>query len=276
MTNEELVARFKAGNESALPELINQNKGLIVLFITRKGMLGGNLNDDAIQAANIAVWEAARTYNPRKKTKFTTHLGWQIRKHLMELERSYLPKGDKGHSGRKYNIVPIDDRAMNVGCQFDLGKLEDKLELETLLRKLNARERDYITRFFGIGCDSQTLREISTSAGLSHQRVNQIIVAGLNKMRGSRVPVHFRFRKPKTRRHDPGTIPPGQKYCYGCRTEKPLGDFDRDKSRYDRLGNLCRECKSAKDRAAHAANPEPKRQQAREFKRKKRLLQKTA
>ena len=43
-----------------------------------------------------------------------------------------------------------------------------------ILRRMSHREHDILRMFFGLGCDSMTLENISTKFGLTSERVRQV------------------------------------------------------------------------------------------------------
>jgi len=56
--------------------------------------------------------------------------------------------------------------------------------LDSLLVRLNERERDILTRRFGLaGRSSHTLQEIATHLGLSRERVRQIQAGAIARLR---------------------------------------------------------------------------------------------
>lgn len=59
-----------------------------------------------------------------------------------------------------------------------------KTELERLLSTLSAREKEVITRFFGIGYDyTQSLEDIGEEMGLTRERIRQIKDSAIRKLR---------------------------------------------------------------------------------------------
>ena len=60
---------------------------------------------------------------------------------------------------------------------------KQKQALEMLFSSLNEREREIITRYFGISHDGETLEEIGKTLNLTKERVRQIKEDGLKKLR---------------------------------------------------------------------------------------------
>ena len=53
-----------------------------------------------------------------------------------------------------------------------------------ILKKLSYREHDIIRMFFGLGCDSMTLENISTKFGLTSERVRQVKDNAIKSLQG--------------------------------------------------------------------------------------------
>lgn len=74
-TSEELVAMYQATqNEAALQELMIRNNGLIYTWIMKYRNIPHTDPEDLQEEAYIALWRAAKAYNPSKGTAFTTLL----------------------------------------------------------------------------------------------------------------------------------------------------------------------------------------------------------
>lgn len=89
MTNEECVAAYRAGDISGLEEVFHNVEGLI-RHQAKKLCRDDSLMEDLLQEGRAAVMEAAKKFDPRRGTLFTTYALPLIRAAMVE----YLAKAD--------------------------------------------------------------------------------------------------------------------------------------------------------------------------------------
>lgn len=88
-----------------------------------------------------------------------------------------------GRSGDKTVVETIADE-MSSGPEETLEDVEISLEIDHLLDQLSAKQADVLCRRFGLrGHDPQTLEEVGIAVGLTRERVRQIQVESLKKLR---------------------------------------------------------------------------------------------
>lgn len=67
LSSEELAVMYQATqNEEILQELIIRNKGLICIWVVQYHTIPYMDNDDLQDEAYIALWSAAKSFNPNK------------------------------------------------------------------------------------------------------------------------------------------------------------------------------------------------------------------
>jgi RNA polymerase sigma factor (sigma-70 family) len=82
-------------------------------------------------------------------------------------------------------VWTITDDSGAIDPVEDIGDREAECVLQAVLDDLCPRERDILTRRYGLADDEpQTLREVSDSVNLSRERVRQIEKQALSKLRG--------------------------------------------------------------------------------------------
>lgn len=188
-TNEQLVARFQAGDEDAMAELLEQNKGLACRVIFRlRHLAEQECMEDLEQVANKAIWTAAVRFDASRGFKFTT-LAYHCMMNAVRLEvdqHATMPKNTQNDYYREEkkqarNIFWIDDIGQH-GTPFDLadhrsGEAEHATEhgeelqlLRWAMTRLPERRRSVLlSRLAG-----HTLDEVGKQIGITKERVRQI------------------------------------------------------------------------------------------------------
>ncbi|MCK9503301.1 MAG: RNA polymerase sigma factor RpoS [Porticoccaceae bacterium] len=88
-----------------------------------------------------------------------------------------------GRSGDKTVVETIADE-VSASPEEELEGEEISLEIEHLIEQLNDKQAEVIARRFGLrGYDPQTLEEVGAAVGLTRERVRQIQVESLRKLR---------------------------------------------------------------------------------------------
>lgn len=188
-SNEQLVARFQAGDADALAELIQRNRGLVFQAIFRyRGQAEQECHEDLIQAGDCALWRAAQKFDPARGLKFTT-LAWHCVNNKVKAETQkhstiYTPRICGVYDSQKRmarSVVRLDDKDED-GFGHDLADsreatAESLAELDEELRlfswamsRLPERRRAILqSRLAG-----RTLDDVGLSHGISKERVRQI------------------------------------------------------------------------------------------------------
>ena len=88
-----------------------------------------------------------------------------------------------GRSGDKTVVETIADE-INLGPEEMLEDVQINAEIDQLLDQLSSKQSDVLCRRFGLrGHDPQTLEEVGAAVGLTRERVRQIQVESLRKLR---------------------------------------------------------------------------------------------
>ena len=200
-TNEELVARFQAGDEYALVNLLKQNAGLIGQMVRR--YFPGQFIDedhDGYQAGKIAIWLAATKFDPTRDRKFTTYLHRVLLTHVSAewylSKLLYVPRGTaQGEAGatrdraRKFlgRADPIALTRKLIGalplyCTVDDDQYsyeEERAKVRSIVAGLSPRQRIV---YESLIVEGQTLVVAGKKLGLSRERVRQIKVTVINRI----------------------------------------------------------------------------------------------
>jgi len=197
MDNDQVVEELSNGHKEAV---INANLKLVISIA--KGYQGQGLTlEDLIQEGNIGLCEAVSRYDVTRGTMFTTcALEW-IRKAITEAltNKGRVVRMPKHAIGSSYLAVSMDapiggDDEGNEKCMLDTFAADNRTDshtdveaarhtITTLMNGLTEREQNIICKLFGIGCTEETPYMIAKRYGMTEERIRQIKVTALEKMR---------------------------------------------------------------------------------------------
>lgn len=94
---QELVKQYREGSVEARDQLVMHNFRLIPYIINQYNIYSSDPMD-LIQAGNVGLLEAAKTYDPEKGVRFATYAIYIIKKHVLsavssDLNKVYIPFG---------------------------------------------------------------------------------------------------------------------------------------------------------------------------------------
>lgn len=107
MSNEELVISYQNGNQDALVELIENNKGLIHYHAKRYNSLCTTALDieDLIQEGYIGLMAAARNFNPDMDILFSTYSSKVIISRILRTITQNIPREKKSDINSDFIVI---------------------------------------------------------------------------------------------------------------------------------------------------------------------------
>jgi RNA polymerase sigma factor (sigma-70 family) len=145
--------------------------------------------EDILQEAKVSAIRAYRNYDVTKNTKLITHLYNYINFYLSHYFRSdtgliKIPSRVMDNKEKsKPEIVQNDflfDNSTEEHPSFDLSKHENKIFLDSLLKKLNKKEEDILSLIYLKG---YTYDEVAIMYNVSRQAINNTANKCLKKLR---------------------------------------------------------------------------------------------
>lgn len=199
-----LLKRCKKGDVTARNALIEHNLRFVFDTARRYSGLGVPMGE-LISEGNLGLIRAINKFDEARDVKFITYAVWWIRQGMSEAVRRHRSTMQseidptQPNDGIIQNMILEDEEDEDGSCQENLfvqtterdeaeREMEDmqKDMVEKLLSKLAKREREVIEEYFGLtGGEEKTLCEIGKDMGLTSERVRQIKVCAMNKLRTS-------------------------------------------------------------------------------------------
>ncbi len=200
LTAEEEVyfaRRSLKGCEASRKRMIVSNLRLVVKIARRYNNRGLALLD-LIEEGNLGLIRAVEKFDPERGFRFSTYATWWIRqtieRAIMNQTRTIrLPI----HVNERITSVdtPIggeNDKALldiiadekEFSPEESLQDSDIKSNIVTWLEELNPKQREVLARRFGLmGYEPSTLEDVGAEIGLTRERVRQIQVEALRRLR---------------------------------------------------------------------------------------------
>lgn len=174
-TNEQLARQAIAGCQASRDLLVTRNMPLAIGIASRH--TNPRNNDDIVAAATLGLVIAANTYNPDAGAMFSSYAHACISNEVF-----YTLRRDQSQQRRKQRLRDLSTPEMHVAN-------DDPNERVAMVRalldaeQLTPLERRVIEARYGIGCDRLTLMQLAAELGYSSQRVQQIEMTILKRLR---------------------------------------------------------------------------------------------
>jgi RNA polymerase sigma factor (sigma-70 family) len=160
-------------------QIVRANLRLVV-SVARKHLRAGISLMELISDGNITLMRAVESFDIHKGNRFSTYATLALMKGFARSVPLMLSGGSKS---RRMEILPdIPD----LRGQGETDRLSQRDEVRKLLSQLEERERSVLLARFGISEDSPaTFEEVGQRLGLSKQRVRQIELTAMAKLRAA-------------------------------------------------------------------------------------------
>ena len=197
-----LLKLSRKGNLKAKNELLEAN--LKFVFDIAKHYTGRGLSiSELISEGNMGLLRAVDKFDEEKDVKFISYAVWWIKQGMLEAIRKKrlitLVEIDPTESNDSiFERKIADDEDETMGGISDVGFSDEAEErkkelganqrevIGKLLNSLNTREKEIIEHYYGLSNKRElTLNEIGKKYNLSSERVRQVKLTAIRKLRSS-------------------------------------------------------------------------------------------
>lgn len=163
--------------------LIRSNLRLVVSIAKRHVMQNANFFE-MVSDGNMSLIRSIEKFDFSRGNKFSTYATWAIMKNFARSIPAEHSHQDKYRTGTDEFFMSSPD---GRGDQFGqlLTNQRQREAIVGILDELNDREREIIKFRFGLDCgtEPQTLEQVGSRFGVTKERIRQIEVRALDKMR---------------------------------------------------------------------------------------------
>lgn len=195
-----LLFKAKNGDLDAQNEILTSNLRFVFNIASRYKGQGAAISD-LISEGNLGLVKAIQKFNPEKDVKFISYAVWWVRNSMQEfikkrqvclniekdedtlnipLASNKIPDTEDEWVERKDAVLSDEEDE----AKRELHKNQRKIVNE-LLGILEGREKYIVEQYYGIGCKEKNLEEIGKELGITKERVRQIKLSCLNKLRSN-------------------------------------------------------------------------------------------
>ena len=194
LTDEELVVRFKAGEEEAMDFIMNKYKRTVRNKAKALYLMGGD-EDDLIQEGMIGLFKAVMDYKPDKEATFSTFANLCTSRQMYSaIEASLRKKHQPLNSYISFYESDRDDEHASI-AESDLSSEDSNPELLLIAKENEDIMRHNIARLLsplenevmGLFLDGLDYREIAERLGRTPKSVDNAIQRIKNKIIKSKI-----------------------------------------------------------------------------------------
>ncbi len=162
--------------------LIQANLRLVVSIAKRRvGPAGGFL--ELVSDGNMSLIKAVEKFDFAQGNKFSTYATWALIKNFARTISETFRHRDRYCTSCPEILGAIEDMRLH-GDEQDSAQVQQPPCLEELLGRLDQREREVLTRRFGLirGQAPLMLKQVGTVLGVTKERVRQIQSRAMSKL----------------------------------------------------------------------------------------------
>lgn len=185
-SSSKVAARMEALLEEAdgIKNLLTRSNLRLVVSIAKRHLKPGANFFELVSDGNMSLIRAIEKFDYSRGNKFSTYASWAIMKNYARSVPAEHTQLDRFRTGFDEVFYDFQDGRGNAFADEMVNKAQRNAIME-ILEELNGRERKVISCRFGLtkGSEPETLEEVGNRLGVTKERVRQIEVRTLEKLR---------------------------------------------------------------------------------------------
>jgi RNA polymerase primary sigma factor len=177
------IERFQKESLAVKNQIIRANLRLVV-SIAKRHLGSTNSFDELVSDGNMSLIRAVEKFDYARGNKFSTYASWAIMKNYARSIPDQHVQRDRFVTGHDEMFeARADERSSEQEHESQLRTMRDSIS--RILEKLDARERSIIVSRFGLdeAGEPHTLEEVGNELGVTKERVRQLEVRAMDKLR---------------------------------------------------------------------------------------------
>ncbi|MFO0910789.1 MAG: sigma-70 family RNA polymerase sigma factor [Isosphaeraceae bacterium] len=176
------IERYQDEALAVKNQIIRANLRLVVSIAKKRVGPNGNFFE-LVSDGNMSLIRAVEKFDFSRGFKFSTYASWAIMKNYARTIPEEKNRRDRFVTGHEDMFeVATDHRSDEYERESDHRRNQETVE--GMLGRLNERERQILTRRFGLGGSSElTLEQLGKELGITKERVRQIESRAQEKLR---------------------------------------------------------------------------------------------
>jgi len=164
-------------------ELVRSNLRLVVSIAKKYVGTTGDLFEK-ISEGNLSLMRAVEKFDYTRGFQFSTYATWAIKRGFLRSYTDEMKRVDRFRTGQEEVLEAEAGHRSDPVWQVATHQQHQR-QVDRMLRRLTDRERAIIHSRFGIGsnCEPMTLNELGREMGVSKERVRQIELRAIAKLR---------------------------------------------------------------------------------------------
>jgi RNA polymerase sigma factor (sigma-70 family) len=167
-----------------IKNLLTRSNLRLVVSIAKRHLKPGVNFFELVSDGNMSLIRAIEKFDYSRGNKFSTYASWAIMKNFARSVPAEHTRLDRFRTGCDEIFFDAHDRRGSA-FEEELVNSAQRKAISEILRELDGRERKVISCRFGLGRgnEPETLEEVGTRLGVTKERVRQIEVRTLEKLR---------------------------------------------------------------------------------------------
>ncbi len=166
----------------------------LVISIAGKHLTAGLMMSELVSEGSLALMAAVEKFDYARGYRFSTYAGWAIVKDFARMIPAEAKRPDRA-GGVDFANLPVDLRLEQLPDVYTVEQAQGNLR-KIIENNLDEREQYIILNHYAIDTEvikkkPKTLKEIGEDLGLSKERIRQIELKALQKLRHSLSPEQF-------------------------------------------------------------------------------------